>query len=148
LDLSGIAALLGVPAAVAAVVLPLALEVAPLRRLERVEKVLSASKVKGEHLRAVEDARNLLAARVAFSVIAPRARFLLIYGSFELVWGGFYVYAAVFSPTELSVAGLTMDHDPATFWAGFANIACGAALIISRSVIRSRAWKRTYDLER
>lgn len=141
MDLAGVAALLGVPVAFAAVLVPLLADGRPLRRLERIEHVLAGTQLTGARRKVFEDARDDLAVLVAFSVVVPRMLWMLVWGSVEIAWGSASMIVALGVPGGVDLMILTLDNSPAAFWTGAWNAALGIWLLVWRYVLRRRIWK-------
>lgn len=145
MDFAGLAALLGVPVALAAILAPLLAEVAPLRRLERLNRVLKDSGVTGPHRAALEQARNDLAARAAFALLIPMKWFPAIYAPLIITWGAIWMSVALFVDHPVRIL-LLLDQSPLTFWLGFANSFAGVGMLAATQLFRRRAWKQTWNL--
>jgi hypothetical protein len=142
MDLGGVASLLGVPIAVAAVLVPLLAEGRPLRRLERVERVLADTQLIGARREVLEDARNDLAVMTAFSVVVPRLLWMLICGPLEIAWGAVSMFIGVGVPAGLDLAVITLDYSHTTFWTGAWNVVLGIGLLTWRHFFRRRLWNK------
>lgn len=140
MDFAGVAALLGVPVAVAAVLVPLLAEGRPLRRLERIEQVLVDTALKGPRRQVLEDARDDLAVRAAFSIVVPRMLFPLVWGPLEIAWGAISLFVFWALPGGADFGVTTLDGSSVTFWTGLWNGALGIGLLVWRAWYRRRLW--------
>jgi hypothetical protein len=132
MNLEGVAALLGVPAATITAVWPMLQERANLARLERVDRVLQESDVEGGHRKLLVDVRNALVGKIAVQELAPRYR----YPQWLAVYSALYGVGLLTVATAPLWAGVEVDT-PWWYWF-FGPLGVGLSIFL----VWVRAWAR------